>query len=546
MSSPEHSPEPKRAGRREPKQYAVDVDRLPPHSIEAEQGVLGCLLQEPKEAIPAAVARLRQAAQAFYDLRHQTLYAALVEMDRAGLGIDLVTVRQWLKDRGQLEQLGDVAYLTALVDSTPSAANLPFYADIVAEKAALRALLKACANGIGRIHDEELGGNVDALMADVEKDLMAALSARDEADARDLTAKEAVGEALEYLETFVRGKGMNVGLSTGFAFFDKMTAGLHPEQMIVVAGRPGTGKTSWLKAVLEHLCVNLKVPAGMFSLEMSARQIASHIMFRKAGVNFQNARTGMMRNDDIARLTVASAAVAAAPLHIDDRSNLTMQQIRSRARKWVKKDGVKLLAVDYMQLIRLPETARYQDRQQEVSRISSDLKALAKELKVPVIVLAQLNRDIEKDTRGGEVTHNRKPQLADLRESGAIEQDADLVMIFYTPKLREERRDKETSEVSGYDEADHLQQLTQARLGDMGDTEAANWSGGFKRVNGAICKQREGPQADVEFTFFGPTMSFEDYLRPGSSAARYVKRADGEAAPRHTAADMPTEREMNL
>lgn len=531
---------------KKPKQYAVNLDRLPPHSIEAEQGVLGCLMLDPKECVPAAVARLRQAALAFYDLRHQRIYAALVEMDKAGQAIDLVTVRQWLKDRGQLDQIGDVAYLTALVDATPSAANLPFYADIVAEKAALRSLLRACAQGMGRIHDEELGGDVVKMMEEVERDIMAAVAARDEADGRDLTAKQAVGEALDYLETFVRGKGMNIGLPSGFAFFDKMTAGMHPEQMIVVAGRPGTGKTSWLKAVLEHLTLDRKIPAGMFSLEMSARQIASHVMFRKARVNFQNARTGMMRNEDMARLTTASAAVAAAPLFIDDRSNLTMAQIRSRARKWVRKDGVKLLAIDYMQLIRLPETARYQDRQQEVSRISSDLKALAKELKVPVIVLAQLNRDIEKDTRGGETLYNRKPQLADLRESGAIEQDADVVMIFYTPKLREERRDKETGEASGYDEAEHLQQLTDERLADMGDKLDGNWAGGFKRINGCICKQREGPQADVEFTFFGPTMSFEDYMRPGSGAARYVKRADAEGGRKYTGADMPTAAEMNL
>lgn len=506
------------------------LDRLPPHSLEAEQGVLGCCLQDPAASIPAAQERLKDGL-AFYDLRHQTVWHTLTVMDAAREGVDLITVRQRLKDAGRLEEVGGVAYLNALVDATASAANLAYYLDIVMEKQVLRKMLATCARVAASIYEREDAGHAETLMDEVEKELMAVGQLREVGVEFDGKALAQAG--LDYLELAHRSKGLNMGLSTGFSYLDKMTGGLHGGDMVVLAGRPSTGKSSFAKSIVENVCVTQKVPVGFISLEMSARQLAIHLKFMSAEKDFQMLRTGMWREEDLKSVLLAAPRLAAAPLMLTDTQRMTMAQIRSLARRWVARSGIKLLVIDYMQLIK-PAT-RQHSREQEVSEISASLKALAKELNIPVLVLAQLNREMEKDTLGGGgEEYNRKPRLSDLRESGSIEQDADVVIVLYHPKLREEKRDKETGNAYGFDEAEHVRELGETwreKLGP-GMTDAAN----CKRVNACVIKQREGPQGDVELLFVKGCMKFVDYLRPGSTAGSYIRKPKQQ--------EMPTEEEL--
>ena len=507
-------------------------DRLPPHSTEAEQGILGCCLVDPAACIPATQERLKDGL-AFYDLRNQAIWHALTTMDTAREGVDLITVRQRLKDAGRLEEIGGVAYLTSLVDATPSASNLSFYLDIVLEKQVLRKMLATCARVTASIYEHEHAGHAEALMDDVEKELMAVGQLREVGV--EYNGKALANAGLAYMELAHRSKGLNMGLSTGFSYLDKMTGGLHGGDMIVLAGRPSTGKSSLAKSIVENVCVTQKVPVGFVSLEMSARQLALHLKFMSAEKDFQMLRTGMWREDDLKSVLMAAPRLAAAPLVLTDTQRMTMAQIRSLARRWVACVGIKLLVIDYMQLIR-PAT-RQHSREQEVSEISSSLKALAKELNIPVLVLAQLNREMEKDTLGGGgEEYNRKPRLSDLRESGSIEQDADVVVVLYHPRLRERKRDKETGQEYGFDEAEHVSELSDGwreKLGPgMTDAEAC------RRVNACLIKQREGPQGDVELLFVKGCMKFVDYLRPGSSAGTYIR------TPKPARTDLPTEEEL--
>jgi replicative DNA helicase len=505
-------------------------DRLPPHSLEAEQGVLGCCLLSPAECVSAAQERIKDPL-AFYDLRHQTIWQALLALDTAKTGVDLITVRQWLQDHGQLEGIGGIAYLTSLVDGTPTAANLPFYLDILLQKQVLRKMLATCAKVTADIFARADSGDVEVLMDAVEKDLQAVGQLREVGVEYDGKTLAQLG--LDYLETATRAKGLNMGIPTGFAYFDKMTGGLHPGEMVVWAGRPSTGKTSFLKSVLENVCVRDKVPCGFFSLEMTARQVAVHLKFQLAEKDFQMLRTGMWKDEDLQSVLMGAPKLAVSPLYVDDTSGLSMPQIRSKARRWVKQHGVKLIAIDYLQMIK--PVKRLNSREQEVSEMSNAIKALAKELQVPVVVLAQLNRDIDKERLGGGGdSYQRKPQLSDLRESGQIEQDSDTVMILYQPKLREVKDDKEGGSY-GYDEAGHVAELTDDWRAKMG-VETPDWAGGCKRINACLCKQREGPQGDVELLFVKGCMKFVDYLRPGSRAGNYIRKPK--------AVEMPTEEEM--
>jgi replicative DNA helicase len=267
---------------------------------------------------------------------------------------------------------------------------------------------------------------------------------------------------------------------------------------------------------------------------MTARQVAVHLKYQMAEKDFQMLRTGMWKEEDLKRVLMSAPKLGAAPLYVDDTSGLTMPQIRSKARRWVKEKGVRMIGIDYLQMVK--PVKRLHSREQEVSEMSNAIKSLAKELQVPVVVLAQLNRDIDKDLMGGGGnSYQRKPQLSDLRESGQIEQDADTVMILYQPKLREEKTDKESGNSYGYDEAGHVAELTDIWRGRMG-AETDDWAGGCKRINACLCKQREGPQGDVELLFVKGCMKFVDYLRPGSTAGEYHRKPKQQV--------MPTEEEL--
>ena len=459
------------------------VDRLPPHSPEAEQGVLGCVLLSPNECLGECVARFKAGGEVFYDLRHQTIFNALVEMYDARQAIDLITLQQRLKDKQLLEQVGGLSYLASLPDTVPSAANLSYYLDIVHEKYLLRKMIRTCTEVVSRVYDYE--GEVDALLDEVEREVLRISEARVEAETN--TIKELVKRAINTVEDFHARQGMLTGIGTGFADFDKLTTGLHPGEMLVIAARPSMGKTSLAMNIAEHVAIDQKLPVAVFSLEMAANSLVLRMLCSRACVNLRSVREGFLADRDFPRLTNAAGGLSSAPLYIDDTANLSILQLRARARRMWQQYGIKLFIIDYLQL--LHSTARRVDnRQQEISDISGGIKALAKELEVPVIVLSQLNRDVERDK-------SRKPRLADLRESGAIEQDADLVGLLY-------KADSNDPSKPARDDDDEVEQ------------EALP-------VNLLIAKQRNGPTGDVYLTFRKPYTRFESAAKVSDADVPY-------------------------
>jgi replicative DNA helicase len=443
-------------------------DRLPPHSIEAEQGILGCVFLSPHEALGECVEKLKAGAEVFYDLRHQTLYELLVGMYETKEPVDLLTVPQRLKDRGLLDAVGGVAYLASLPDATPSPANLGYYLEIIKEKYLLRRMLATCSNVIARVYEHE--GEVDGLLDETERDILQISEARVEPESRYM--RDLVRTAINTIEHYQQRQGMLTGIATGFMDLDKMTSGLHEGEMIVIAARPSMGKTSLAMNIAEHVAIEEKMPVGVFSLEMTADSLVLRLMCSRARVNLRDIRGGFIAERDFPRLTSAAGKLAAAPLYIDDTPGLSILQLRAKARRMWQQHGIKLFVIDYLQL--LHSTARrVENRQQEIADISNGVKALAKELKVPVIVLSQLNREFEKEK-------NRKPRMSDLRESGAIEQDADLIGLLYRASTGEEED------------------------GGPGVEEEAIG------VNLLIAKQRNGPTGDVRLVFRKAITRFEN------------------------------------
>ncbi len=441
---------------RRSKAPAVDLmklDRLPPHSLEAEQGVLGCVLLAPNESLGLCVDKLKGGAEAFYDLRHQTLYELLVGMYDRKDPIDLITVQQKLKDAGTLEGVGGLAYLSNLMDAVPSAANLSYYVEIMREKHVLRRMLRACTQVIGRVHEHQ--GEVDGLIDEVERDILKISEEREDAGVRGM--KDLVRGAIDLIQSYHARAGGLTGIGTGLSDLDKLTSGLHEGEMIVIAARPSVGKTSLAMNIVEHVIVEEGLPVGVFSLEMTSESLVMRMLCSLARVNGRAIRDGFLSEQDMRKLTGAASKMAKAPLYIDDTSGLSILQLRARARRMWQQHGIKLIVIDYLQLLHSSSRKAQDNRQQEVAEISAGVKALAKELKVPVIVLSQLNRDVEKRGKA------EKPKLSDLRESGSIEQDADVVGLLYRVESDEDETDPT---------ADTL------------------------RVNLMIAKQRNGPAGD--------------------------------------------------
>ena len=449
------------------------LDRLPPHSTEAEMGVLGCALLDPNQCVGECIEKLKDDGKmAFYDLRHQTIYETLSEMFNARSAIDLITVQQNLKDRQLLDQVGGIAYLSQLQDSVPSAANLAYYLDIIREKYLLRKLITTCSGVVGKVFDYE--GDVEALLDEVEKEILRVNESR--AQGTMIPVNTLVHEAIATIENYFGRNGQLGGLATGFTDLDKMSDGLHGGEMIVIAARPSMGKTSLAMNIAEHVALELKLPVGVFSLEMSAASLILRMMCSLARVNLRSIREGFMSESDFPKLTSAAGRLSAAKLFIDDTAGLSILQLRARARRMAQQHGIKLFVIDYLQLLNSTASRAKENRQQEIADISSGIKALAKELNVPVIVLAQLNREIEKDK-------NRKPRMSDLRESGSIEQDADLVGLLYKPDAGDDEEGPAPDEQAGLP------------------------------VSLVIAKQRNGPTGDVNLTFLKPYTRFENAAR---------------------------------
>ena len=459
----------KKARRRKAPSGAATIDRLPPHSPEAEQGVLGCVLLSPNECMGECIEKLKDdGQQVFYDLRHQTIYEALATMYDAREAVDIITLQQKLKDQQLLEQIGGIAYLSQLQDAVPSAANLSYYLEIIQEKFLLRRMIATCTEVVGRVYDYE--GDVETLLDEVEKEILRINESR--AQSSTASVKELVGKAILTVENYFGRQGTLNGLATGFPDLDRMTDGLHGQEMIVIAARPSMGKTSLAMNIVEHIVVEQNLAAGVFSLEMSAESLVLRMLCSIARVNLRSIREGFMSEADFPKLTSAAGRLAKAKLLIDDTAGLSILDLRARARRMHQQHGVKLFVIDYLQLLHSTSRRSQDNRQQEIADISSGIKALAKELKVPVLVLSQLNRELEKDK-------SRKPRLSDLRESGAIEQDADVVGLLYKPSAGDDEDGVPTEEADGLP------------------------------VNLLIAKQRNGPTGDINLTFLKSYTRFE-------------------------------------
>ena len=445
-----------------------DIHRSPPHSVEAEQGVLGSMLISPRDIIAECVEKINEAY--FYIPAHQTIYTVLVELWNAGQGIDLITFTQVLRDRNILDAVGGPAFVTSLFTFVPTAANITYYLEIVRDKYILREIIAACTESVRRSYEEQ--DEVNNLLDEVEQKIFAV--GEDRFKGQVLTMKDQVMEAIESIEKLYERKGGITGISTGFIELDRMTSGLHAAEMIVIAGRPSMGKTALALNITEHVAINEKLPVAVFSLEMSSQQLVQRLLCSRARVNLQKVRDGFLAERDFPSLTAAASKLAEAKIFIDDSAGLSILELRAKARRLKAQQDVQLVVVDYLQLLRSMTRRAQDNRQLEISEISAGIKGLAKELKIPIIVIAQLNRQPEARSGG-------KPRLSDLRESGSIEQDADLVGLLVRPEIYEE--DEE------------------ARQEKAGEAELI------------IAKQRNGPVGDVSLTFLKEFTRFEDRAR---------------------------------
>jgi len=463
---PAESADLKKTPRKKESIAAIPLDRTPPHDTAAEQGVLGCILLDPKENLSSCMAKIKDESM-FYDLRHKAIYSALVQMSERSIPIDLLTLSHQLRTDGELDNIGGVAYLAELQDGVPSAANLEYYFDIVRDRGLLRKVIHTCTKAIADAYEET--SEVERLIGEVEQSVLDIQTEHSISD--NITIKDHVKQAIDTIEDYFKNKGGSTGIETGFTDFDRMTTGMHGGEMIVVAARPSMGKTSLAMNIVEHVVLKEGLPVGVFSLEMSADALVMRMLCSLAGINLRDLRDGFLQNRDFPRIVDASGKLSKSGLHIDDSGGLSIIQLKARARRMWQQHGTKLFVIDYMQLLHSTSRRGGENRQQEIAEISSGIKALAKELSVPIIVLSQLNRELEKDK-------NRKPRLSDLRESGAIEQDADLVGLLYKP--------------GGADNDD-----------DEADSEA-------EQINLLIAKQRNGPTGDVRLIFRKGFTRFEN------------------------------------
>lgn len=409
---------------------AGQIDRLPPHSPEAEQIILGSIIRSPGDCIPMAIEVLTDGAHAFYDLRHQTIYGCVLEMWDRREGIDIILVFQRLKDKQMLGECGGIGYLSSVEDVIPT--MLCFYLDIVQSKFLCRQMIRACTEAVVDLYESEK--NPDDVIDLTEKKILDVR--RHQNQALTPSMLKLVSGAICKIEECQNRKGGVTGLATGFIDLDKLTSGLQPAEMIVIAARPSMGKTSLAMNIAEYVALELKEPVGVFSLEMTAESLVMRMLCSRARVNLRNVRDGFLADRDFPRLTNSAGKLSSAPLHIDETKGLSIMQLRAKARRMQQQHGIKLLVVDYLQLLNDQRNdRRYESRQQEVSNISNGIKCLAGELNIPVLVLSQLNRDVEREK-------NRKPRMSDLRESGAIENDADFIGLLYKAGKEDESEDE--------------------------------------------------------------------------------------------------------
>lgn len=432
--------------------------RVPPQNIDAEKSVLGSLLID-EEAIGSAIEILDEAW--FYEQSHRQIFKAVLELYNQRKNVDLITLSDKLKSDGTLEQIGGVSYLSFLIDLVPSAANVEHYANIVREKGVLRRLIKNATNIIAESYGST--GNVDEVVDNAERLIFEVADLKQRS--QSVHIKDLVRQGIEKLDFLYQRKQHVTGIPTGFEKFDHMTSGLQNSDLIIIAGRPSMGKSALAISMAEYAGIEQKQGVAVFSLEMSKEQLVQRMLCSQARVDAHKVRSGFLSPSDWPKLTAAAGRLSESKIFIDDTPAISVLELRAKARRLKANQGIELIILDYLQLMR--STIQSESRQQEISEISRSLKALARELNVPVIALSQLSRAVES-------RQDHKPQLSDLRESGAIEQDADLVVLL----MREEYYNP-TEENKGV--ADVM-----------------------------IAKQRNGPVGTVKLAFIKEYMRFEN------------------------------------
>jgi len=442
-------------------EIASTVDRLPPQSIEAEQAVLGAIILEG-ESITKAIDVL--SPEDFYKEPHRKIYTAMLELFDKNEPIDLITLSEHLKDKGVLEEAGGISYLSQLATVVPTSANIRYHAKVVREKALLRAIIRSCTDIVSKVY--EMPEDAEE-MVDYAERLIFEISEK-RTNANFYQMKDVVKNTFKMIETMYDKKAVITGVPSGFKDLDELTSGFQPGDLIIIGGRPGMGKTAFSLNIAQHVGIEMGEPVAFFSLEMSKEQVAMRLLSSLAMVNSVALRKGFITKKDWEKLTDAAVRLSEAPIYIDDSSQISVLEIRAKARRLkMEKGRLSLIIIDYLQLMR--GRTSYDIREQEIADISRSLKAMAKELKVPVIALSQLNRSVEK-------TSDRKPTLANLRESGAIEQDADVIIFLY----RDEVYNKKNPANKGKAEV-------------------------------IVAKQRNGPTDTVYLTFLSDYTRFLDY-----------------------------------
>lgn len=441
----------------------IMTDNLPPQNIEAEQAVLGAIFLNT-DALADAMEYVE--ADDFYRRAHQILFQAMVDLNNDGEAIDVLTVQNYLTTNNQLDDVGGVAYIAELATSVPTAANAGYYAKIVEEKSMLRRLISTATNIITQANNGD--DNVPSLLDSAERQIMDVSERRNRSGFREI--KDVLNETLSDIDRLSQQSEDITGLPTGYREFDKMTAGLQPDNLIILAARPAVGKTAFALNIAQNVATSTDTSVAIFSLEMSAESLVNRMLCAEGSINANHLRTGQLDEGEWQNLIVAMGALSNTSIFIDDTPGIKMAEIRAKCRRLAKEKGnLGLVVIDYLQLI---EGSNKESRQQEVSEISRQLKKLSKELSVPILALSQLSRGVEQ-------RQDKRPVLSDIRESGSIEQDADIVAFLYRDDYYE--RGESKLEEDG-DDQDSLNQ-------DVGEVELI------------IEKNRAGARGTVKLLF---------------------------------------------
>lgn len=401
------------------------IDRVPPHNNEAEQSVIGAVFLEPQGLITAAEVLIPED---FYRVAHQKIFNTMLSLSDKGQPIDIVTVTEELTAKKELEDVGGISYITEIASSVPTAANIMHYAKIVEEKSLLRRLIRVATQIVedGFTREDE----VEALLSEAEKNMMEVSNRKNAGDFKHI--KDVLVQTYDNIELLHTQQGEVTGIPTGFTDLDRVTAGFQRNDLIIVAARPSVGKTAFALNIAQNVATKTSENVAIFSLEMGADQLVTRILCAEGNIDAQVMRTGSLQAEDWRKLTMAMGSLSNAGIFIDDSSGIRVNELRSKCRRLQQEHGLGMVIIDYLQLIS-GSGKPGENRQQEVSEISRSLKGLARELKIPVIALSQLSRGVEQ-------RQDKRPMMSDLRESGSIEQDADIVAFLY----REDYYDKET------------------------------------------------------------------------------------------------------